>query len=156
MQALGIILQLAGYIGMILFPAKFGFATHMDAYKHVPHRILGLNGYYFWVLSWALIIVGITLTVAPNVTLEGVSLQEWSTVVIALTTICYTIGTLYLWHTTRDSLRMNILVGLLQSQLLPKEDFETLLKETVSEGKGLWSRKAALAIERAVKESSRT
>jgi hypothetical protein len=155
MQTFGIILQLAGYIGMILFPAKFGFATHMDGYKLVPHRILGLNGYHFWVLSWGLIIVGITLTVTPNVTLEGVSLQEWSTVVIALTTICYTIGTFYLWHTTRNSLRLNILVGLLQSQALAKDDFEKLLEEIVPEAKDIFGKKVALAIKRALREKER-
>jgi hypothetical protein len=152
MQTLGIILQLVGYIGMILFPSKFGFATHINRYRLMPHRILGLNGYHFWALSWGLVIVGTTLTVAPNVTLEGVSLQELSTGVIALTTICYTIGTFYLWHTTRDSLRVNILVGLLQSQALTKDDFETLLQETVSEARDLFGRRVALAVKRALKE----
>ena len=145
MQTLGIILQLVGYIGMILFPAKFGFATHMDGYKLMPH-FLGLNGYYFWAFSWGLVIVGTTLTVAPNVTLEGVSLQEWSTVVIALTTICYTIGTIYLWHTTRNSLRVSILLGLLQSQAITADDFESLLKEYVPEARDIFGKQVALAI----------
>ena len=150
MQTLGIILQLVGYIGMILFPAKFGFATHMDGYKLVPHRILGLNGYHFWALSWGLVIAGTMLTVAPNVTLEGVSLQEWSTVVIALTTIFYTIGTIYLWHTTKNSLRVSILVGLLPSQAITADDFESLLKEYVPEARDIFGKQVALAIKRAV------
>jgi hypothetical protein len=62
MQALGIILQILGYVGMILLLKKFGFATSLDEYKSVNHKFLKLNGYQFWFVSWGLVIVGTILT----------------------------------------------------------------------------------------------
>jgi hypothetical protein len=53
-QTTGIMLQLLGYIGMILFPKKFGFATSLDDYRSMKDKFLGLNGYHFWVISWLL------------------------------------------------------------------------------------------------------
>ena len=61
-QTAGILLQLLGYIGMILFPKKFGFATSPDDYRSMKDKFLGLNGYHFWIVSWGLVIVGTILT----------------------------------------------------------------------------------------------
>jgi hypothetical protein len=51
MQTLGIILQILGYVGMILLLKKFGFATSLDEYKSVNQKFLRLNGFQFWFVS---------------------------------------------------------------------------------------------------------
>jgi len=52
------ILVVLGSIGMILFASKFPFTTAIWELKHTKERVLFLNGYYVWVLSWFFIIAG--------------------------------------------------------------------------------------------------
>jgi hypothetical protein len=68
------------------------------------------------------------------------------TAVVALTTMVYAVGTFYLWKSTRNLLRVNILVGLLQSKAITAADFEALLKHSVPEARDLFNRQVVIAI----------
>ena len=76
------------------------------------------------------------------------------TAVIAVMTCVYAVGTFFLWQSTRNLLRVNILVGLLQSQAITAADFESLLKESVPEARDIFSKQVVIAIKRALKEKS--
>jgi len=80
-------------------------------------------------------------------------MQDWSTLIIAITTIVYTVGTFWLWRSTRSLLRVNILVALLEHTNIAADDFEKLLSEAVPEAKDLLGKRAVLAIKKALEKA---
>jgi len=64
MQTFANLAVVLGSIGMIYFAMKFPFSTHLWELKDDPkaHKFLGkINGYYFWLWSWYLILLGAVL-----------------------------------------------------------------------------------------------
>lgn len=51
-------LIILGSIGMMIFPTHFPFSTNISDLRYETKRYIGLNGYYFWVMSWLCIIFG--------------------------------------------------------------------------------------------------
>jgi len=62
------VLVILGSIGMILLASKFPTTTAMWQLKYWKKRVLFLNGYHLWILSWCLIILGSVIQL-----LDGVS-----------------------------------------------------------------------------------
>jgi hypothetical protein len=61
MQFWSNVLLALGSAGMFYYAVKFPFSTHLWELKDDPkaYKFLGiLNGYYFWLASWFLILLG--------------------------------------------------------------------------------------------------
>ena len=46
-----------GSVGMIVY-TRFPTVSAIWELKHCATRVLGLNGYYWWIISWLLILLG--------------------------------------------------------------------------------------------------
>jgi hypothetical protein len=58
METLSYLLIIAGTFGMLFFYLEFPFSTRIPDLKYDSKKILGLNGYYFWLVSFFALIVG--------------------------------------------------------------------------------------------------
>lgn len=47
-----------GSMGMILFTQKFPFSSRIQELEYTPEKLIGLNGYEVWAISWVLMIPG--------------------------------------------------------------------------------------------------
>jgi hypothetical protein len=79
--------------------------------------------------------------------------QMFFTGIIALATVAYTVGTIWLWKSTRNLLRLNILVGLRQERIIDSPiQFERLVRDTLPEARELISSITAEGVREGLKE----
>jgi len=78
MQTFSNLAIVLGSIGMIIFAMKFPFSTNLSdlKYDQTAYKFLGkVNGYYFWLASWYLILLGavfqLILPWLPMLTLQN-------------------------------------------------------------------------------------
>ena len=49
--------MIIGSVGMVIYATNFPFSSNIWELKFGPERLMGLNGYEVWAISWVLIIL---------------------------------------------------------------------------------------------------